>query len=54
MARGQGRADDGKDSGRHDAGRDGDTGRRGDDDRHSGKIDPKQYGKSPWDDEDGK
>lgn len=54
MARGRGKNDDGKDGGRHDAGRDGDTGRRGKDDQQSNKIDPKNYGTSPWDDKDRK
>lgn len=54
MARGRGKNDDGKDGGRHDAGRDGDTGRRGKDDQQSNKIDPKNYGSSPWNDKDGK
>lgn len=54
MARGRGKNDDGKDGGRHDTGRDGDTGRRGNDDQQSNKIDPKKYGKSPWQDEDEK
>lgn len=54
MARGRGKNNDGKDGGRHDATRDGDTGRRGNDDQHSSKIDPKKSGKSPWHDKDDK
>lgn len=54
MARGRGKNNDGKDGGRHDATRDGDTGRRGKDDEHSNKIDPKKFNKSPWHDKDDK
>lgn len=51
MARGRGKNDDGKDGGRHNATRDGDTGRRGKDDEQSTKIDPKKYDTSHWDDD---
>ncbi|MFE0022229.1 hypothetical protein [Amycolatopsis sp. NPDC059021] len=44
----KGKNDKNKDGGAHNVTRDGDTGRRGADEDHSQKIDPKEYGKDSW------